>query len=70
MKIKHFLVIIILAGIAFTMTGCDIEPSNNDKAVDACIKKGGVPLLARSQGTLVLGDCKFNDNVKQNDRGY
>ena len=65
MKFKYLLIIPLLA-IPLLLSGCsnvEREPSNNDKAVEACIKKGGVPILGRTGGysELIIQDCKFKE---------
>ena len=49
--------------VVFAVSGCEDRPSNNTKAITACIELGGVPVFGDSN-VHAIKDCKFPPSVK------
>lgn len=64
---KKVLIIVPLFCLMFMLTGCEETESQSkkhnriDKAVNACIEQGGVPIFSDSWAD-EMEDCKFKNN--------
>ena len=62
---KKTLLITILFSIVFIASGCELNEEKQkieDKAINACIKQGGVPILDSRGPYSSIKECQFPPN--------